>query len=50
MLKYLQFSHPKTSVAEVIIQNLDNALITNEPLVELFPKNLNQITHQMGYH
>ena len=50
MLKYLQFSHPKTSVAEVIIQNLDSALITNELLVELFPKNLNLIKHQMEYH
>ena len=50
MLKYLQFSHPKTSVTEVIIQNLDSALTTNELLVELFPKSLNPIKHQMEYH
>jgi len=50
MPKYLQFSHPKTSVAEVIIQNLDSAPTTDELLVELFPKNLNPIKHQMEYH
>ena len=50
MLKYLQLSHPTTSVTEVIIQNLDSALVANELLVELFPKNLNPIKHQMEYH